>query len=131
MGKGKQEASSKSPEAIDHARFLQMLTKEFPEVQGAFDEYSRGLLHCEIGTFARLTEEAMDQGRFWQAEKYFNFVEKVRQNATSEVQNAIDVSYIKYLAFSEVTDSRRQVMKRLPKVIRAVLLEIDGRWRWA
>jgi hypothetical protein len=122
---------SKSPEAIDHARFLQMLSEEFPEVPEAFSKYGRGLLHCEMGDFARLTEEAMDQGRFWQVEKYFNFVEAVRQNAAPEVENAIDVSYVEYLAFSEVTENRRQAMKRMPKDIRAILMEIDGRGRWS
>jgi hypothetical protein len=127
----KQQESSNNPEAIGYARFLQMLTEEFPEVPQAFDEYSRGLLHCEMGTFARVTEEAIDRGRFSQTEQYFNFVERVRQNATPEVENAIDVSYIEYLAFSEVTDTRLRAMRRMPEGIRAVLLEIDGRGRWA
>jgi hypothetical protein len=131
MDQDKEQASKKSPEAIDHARFLQMLTKEFPEIPQTFNKYGRGLLHCEIGDFARLTEEAMDQGRFWRVEQYFNFVERVRQSATPEVENAIDVSCIEYLAFSEVTENRRQAMKRMPKAIRAVLQEIDGRGRWA
>jgi hypothetical protein len=125
------QRSSKNPEPIDHARFLQMLTEEFPEVPQSFDEYVEGLLHCEMGAFARQTEEAMDEGRFWQVEKYFNFMESVREKATPEVENAIDVSYIENLAFSEVTDNRHQAMKRMPKGIRAILLEIDGRGRWA
>src|ERR1700675_1584517 len=107
MGKAKKQRSTtprKSPDAIDHARFLQMLTDEFPEVPQAFDECVKGLLHCEMGVFARLTEEAMDDGRFWQVEQYFRFIERVRDSATPEVENAIDDSYIEFLAFSEVTD---------------------------
>lgn len=131
MDTDREEASSISPERIDHDRLLKMLAEEFPEVRQAFDEYTRGLLHCELGAFAGVTEEAMDQGRFWQVEQYFNFVERVRQNAAPAVENAIDVSYLEYLAFTEVTENRRQAMKRMPKVIRAILLEIDGRGRWA
>ena len=131
MDKGKEQKSSKIPVAIDHARFLQMLTDEFPEVPQAFNESTKGLLHCEMGTFARLTEQAMDAGRFWQAEKYFRFIERMRENATPEVENAIDVSYIESLAFSEVTQNRHQAMKRMPKSIRAIMLDIDGRGRWA
>lgn len=55
---------------IDHAKFLEMLTREYPEVPQAFSEYGKGLLHCEMGTFARLAEKAMDEG-FWKAEQYF------------------------------------------------------------
>jgi hypothetical protein len=131
MGRDEEKRSSKSPEAIDHGRFLEMLTDEFPEVPQAFDVYRKGLLHCEMGAFARITEEAMDEGRFWQVDKYFNFIHRVRESATPEVENAIDVSYIEFLAFSEVTDNRHQAMKRMPKAIRAILLEIDGRGRWA
>jgi hypothetical protein len=131
MSNDKNKRSNDAPEPIDHARFVQMLTDEFPEVPQAFDECSKGLLHCEMGAFARLTEGAMDEGRFWQVEKYFKFVERVRGNATPAVQNAIDVSYIEYLAFSEVTDNRHQAMKRMPKSIRAIMLDIDGRGRWA
>jgi hypothetical protein len=131
MSKGIHRRAGKCPEAIDYAGFLQMLTDEFPEVPQAFDKYGRGQLQCEMGTFARLTQEAMDGGRFWQAEKYFRFVEQVREHATPEVENAIDVSYLEFLAFGEVTENRRRALKRMPKAIRAILLEIDGRGRWA
>src|SRR5437879_4036816 len=95
MGGDKERTSGKRPETIDRATFLQML-KEFPEVTQALDEYGRGLLHCEMGAFARLKEEAMDEGRFWQVEKYFRFIERVRESATPEVENAIDVSYLEH-----------------------------------
>ncbi len=120
----------KDRQMVDHAKFLELLTDEFPEVPQSFDEYRKGLLHCEMGAFARMTEEAMDQGRLWQVEKYFRFIERMRENATPEVENAIDVSYIEFLAFSEMSEIRREAMKRMPKAIRAILLEIDGRGRW-
>jgi hypothetical protein len=134
MGRHKKQASKnpgKSPELIDHAKFLQILTEEFPEVPEAFDGYGKGLLHCEMGVFARLTEEAIDDGRFWQVEQYFRFIERVRDGATPEVANAVDVSYIEFLAFSEVTDYRHKAIKRMPQPLRAILLEIDRRGRWA
>jgi hypothetical protein len=131
MDKEQKQKNRRISEAIDHARFPEILSREFPEVPQAFDKYTKGLLHCEMGMLAALTEEAMDQGRFWQAEKYFNFMETMRAHAVPEVTNAIDVSYIEYLALSEVTDNRHQALRRMPKVIRAILLDIDGRGRWA
>jgi hypothetical protein len=131
MGRKKKHKSSKGPEPIDHARFLQLLTDAFPEVPQAFDEYSIGLLHCEMGVFARLTEAAIDEGRLWRVEQYFRFIERVRETATPEVENAVDVSYIESLAFSEVTDNRRSAFKLMPLALKAILLEIDGRGRWA
>jgi hypothetical protein len=121
----------KHSRAIDHAQFLAMLTAQFPEVPAAFDESVKGLLHCEMGTFAGLTEEAMDKGNFWQVEKYFRFVEKVWRDASPDVENAIEVSYLEFLALSEFTENRYQAIKeRMPKSLWTILLRIDGRGRW-
>lgn len=121
----------KNPGAIDHAHFVARLTAQFPEVPASFDESIKGLLHCEMGAFAGLTEEAMDKGNFWQVEKYFRFVEEVWRDASPEVENAIEVSYLEFLAFSELTENRyRAIKERMPKSLRTILLRIDGRGRW-
>jgi hypothetical protein len=116
---------------IDETKYREMLAAEFPEVPASLDKYVRGLLHCEMGTFARLTEEAIDRGNHWQAEKYFRFLDRVRKTATPEVENAIDVSYLESLAFSEWTEGRYRALKRMPGALRKVLLEIGGREKWA
>jgi hypothetical protein len=119
------------PQRIDYAQFLALLTARFPEVPAADEECRRGLLHCEMGTFARLTEEAVDRGNFWRAEQYFRLVEEVRANATPEVENVIDVSYLEWLAFSEVTENRRRAIReRMPESLRTILLAIDDRGCW-
>jgi hypothetical protein len=131
MGKKHNDGRKSNRDSIDYPEFLQMLTNEFPEVPQAFSEYEKGLLHCENGVFAQITKKAMDEGRLWQAEKYFRFIERVRENATEEVKDAVDVSYMEFLALSERTDNRYQAFKRMPQSLKAILLEIDGRRRWA
>jgi hypothetical protein len=116
---------------IDREKFLQLLSEEFPEVPQAFDESEKGLLHCEMGAFARVTEQTIDQGQLVKVEEYFAFIDRVRANAHPELENAIDVSYIEYLAFGEVTESRLKAIRKMPTPIRQILLEIDGRGRWA
>lgn len=121
----------KRPKKIDHATFIEMLTARFPEVTASFDEIRRGLLHCEMAAFARITEEAMDSGNHWQVEKYFGFVEEVRENASPEVINAIDVSFLEWLAFSDYSEGRHRAIKeRMPKTLKKILFQIDGRHRW-
>jgi hypothetical protein len=71
-----------------------MLTAEFPEVPAAFDDSAKGLLHCEMGTFARLTEEAIDRGSHWQVEKYFRFLDRVRKNQMSGTPSTCPTSNI-------------------------------------
>lgn len=116
---------------VDHEEFARRLDIEFPQLKNEFDEYSKGLLHCEVGALATLAEAAMDKERFWQAEKYFQLIADIRREATPEVENAIDVSFIEFFAFSELTENRYNGLKRMPDELRAILLEIDGRGRWA
>lgn len=121
----------KRVEEIDHAAFIEMLTAQFPEVPALFDDCRIGLLHCEMAAFARMTEEAMDQGKHWQVESYFRFVEEMRMQASPELENAIDVSYIEFLAFGEYSAIRHQAIReRMPKTLKAILFEIDARGRW-
>lgn len=125
------EPRSDVPSLIDHATFMVMLSEQFPEVVADIDESSRGLLHCEMGSFAGMTEKAIDREEFGRAHQYFQFIDEVRKKAHPEVENAIDVSYIEYLAFSEVTERRRQALKSMPLAMREILLEIDSRGRWS
>lgn len=111
MSTEKPNKCDKSADGIDHKKLLEMLADE-------------------MGVLARLTEEAMDKRQFEQVDRYVNFINRVRANATPEVRNAIDVSYLEFLAFSEVTENRLEAMKRLPHDLRAVVLEIDARGRW-
>jgi hypothetical protein len=121
---------TKKPATIDYAQFIALLTADFQEVVAVVDEYGKGLLHCEMGTFAGVTEKAIDAGEFARVERYIAFVDRVRKDASPDVQNAIDVSFIEYLAFSEMTDARYRAMKRMPPSLRRILLDIDGRDRW-
>ena len=130
--KEEQGATGRNPNAavIDYAEWSRMLAEEFPEVPQAFDEYSTGLLHCEMGTFARLTDEAITTGNNHQVALDFDFVDRVRKEADAFVQNAIDVSYIENFAWDEWSERRHQALKQMPPALRQVLLEIDGRGRW-
>ena len=125
-------ATGRNPNAvvIDYAEWSRMLAEAFPEVPQAYDEYSRGLLHCEMGTFAQLTDEAISEGDAERVARYFAFVDRTRKQADAFVENAIDVSYIEYFAWDDWTERRHQALKRIPPALRQVLLEIDGRGRW-
>jgi len=122
---------SSEHEVVDHPAFVRLLTREFPEVTQAFDEYSKGLLHCEMGILAGIAEKAMDDGRFSQVDKYFRFINSIRERAAPDVENATDVSFIEYFVVGEFTKKRAQAIRRMPRVLRTILMEMDGRGRWA
>jgi hypothetical protein len=118
------------PKVVDHALLIQMLVNELPEVPRAFDGFGKGLLHCEMGIFAGLTYEVIWTGDHQRVANHFDFVARVWERASPEVENAIDMSYVEYFALDEFTHRLYQALKRMPPSLRQVLLEIDGRCRW-
>ena len=112
------------------AEFRSLLAATFPEVVAAFTEYDHGLLHCEVGSFRRCTEEAMDGGKEWLAERHFRMVAEVLPAADAELRNALDVSYLEDLALGELTAQRHGIIRdRMPKLLREEIIRINSRWR--
>ena len=109
--------------------FRSALAAEFPEVVAAIDPIEVGLLHCEIGRFRTCTEEAIDGGRQWAAERHFRFVERALREADAEVRNALEISYLEDLALGEHKPEWRRVVKeRMPAGLRRVLIGHHGWW---
>jgi hypothetical protein len=102
--------------------FLARLRREIPEAAAKFRADELGVLHLEVAAFRRATEEAMDAGRLWEAERHFRLVEELLEKAAPELRNALEVSYLEDLALGECTPARRQaVRERMPRSLRAVL----------
>lgn len=111
-------------------QFLAELGAEFPDVVSQIRPDESGLLHCEVGAFRRVTESAMDGGRLWTAERHFRFVERVLREASPDVRNALEVSYLEDLAFGELTAARyKAVRERMPRTLRAVLVRHRREWQ--
>ncbi|MBX9622444.1 MAG: hypothetical protein K2X82_01380 [Gemmataceae bacterium] len=110
--------------------FRAALAAEFPEVAAMFAEnYATGLLHCEVGCFRQATEEAIDSGRHWLAERHFRFVEQAMVEADHEVRNALELSYLEDSATGEHTPERHRVVKeRMPAALRRRLIELGEWW---
>jgi hypothetical protein len=110
--------------------FLARLAAGFPDVIAGFGPYSAGLLHCEVADFRRATEQAMDAGRVWEAERHFRLVEELLTVAGPELRNALEVSYLEDLALGECNPARRRAVKeRMPKALRQVLIGHHDQWR--
>jgi hypothetical protein len=110
--------------------FMARLTREFPDVVAGIDSCSSGLLHCEVAAFRRATEKAMDTGHLWAAERHFRLVQELLAVAGSELENALEVSYLEDLALGEWTSERyRAIRERMPKALRETLIGHLERWR--
>jgi len=112
------------------AEFLARLEADCPGVVATFGRYSAGFLHCEVADFRRATEQAMDAGHLWEAERHFRLVEDLLVVAGPELRNALEVSYLEDLALGECTPARcRAIKERMPLKLRQVLIGHDEKWR--
>ncbi len=115
--------------AIGRREFLDLLAIEFPDQAAEALNEGDGLLHLEVATFRRATERAMDAGQLWTVEKHFRFVERVLRDATSDVENALRVSYIEDLALGECSPGRyRAVRERMSAKLQAEMADIHENW---
>jgi hypothetical protein len=115
--------------AINHEQLMAILRREVPDIDSHIDQYGSGLLHCEVGAFLRMTEQAMDQGRLWEAERHFRLVERILGEAGPEVRNALEISYLEELALGECTPARRQAVKeRMPVALRRIMVSHSDVW---
>lgn len=111
-------------------QFLADLASEFPDVAAQIRSDESGILHCEVGAFRRATEVAIDTGQCWTAERHFRFVERVLRDADPALRNALQISYLKDLAFGELTEARyKRVKERMPASLRAILIGHRPEWR--
>ncbi len=110
--------------------FLMRLASDFPSVIKEISKNETGLLHLEVAAFRRATEQAIDNGRRWEAEKHFRWVEELLSEAGPELLNALHVSYLKDFALGEGTQERYQTVKeRMPKSLREILVRHHRNWR--
>jgi hypothetical protein len=116
--------------ALDRSEFLARLESDFPNVIALINQYESGLLHCETAAFRRATEQAIDSGQFWEAERHFRLVEEMLQDAGPELRNAFEVSYLQDFALGECTPKRYQAVKeRMSKSLHAALVAHHIHWR--
>ena len=115
---------------IDRRDLLDLILAEFPDVAVELKNSGEGLLHIEVAMFRQATERAIDAGQFWTAEKHFRFVDRILQNASPDVDNALRISYLEDLALGDCTSNRhRAVKERMPARMRAELIRIHSNWR--
>ncbi len=118
------------PTRINHESFIKAVTSLFPEVVASIDEFEDGLLHLEVAAFRQCVENAIDNGRMWDVERYCRFIADQYANADDALENAIGISFIEDFALGEITDlGREAVRERMPKILRDEIIAINDCWR--
>lgn len=114
------------PAQIDHHRFIALLKVRFPEVAASIDDCSKGILHCEMGTFAQATQTAIDSKDVDAVRDYFKFADEILANATQDVENAINVSYLENLRFEGPKAKGIKARQLLPPRLEKALIELEA-----
>ncbi|MDD5138956.1 MAG: hypothetical protein PHY43_01695 [Verrucomicrobiales bacterium] len=89
------------------AQFIEQLGIEFPELCEDIKEYE-GLLHVQMGSFARITQAAIDAGEFETLRRQFMFADRFFRDAAPDLENAFYVSYLEHLDFRGSHGQRAQ-----------------------
>jgi hypothetical protein len=110
---------------IDHQRFIGLLKGRFPEVVAMIDDCSEGLLHPEMGTFARATQQAIDRQDESTVRAHFQFIDEVFRNAAPDVENAVYVSYLENLRLDVHKDGATRARELLPPRMQRALTDLE------
>jgi hypothetical protein len=109
--------------------FIRSLSGRFPEIAAAIPIYSRGLLHCEMGTFAATTREALDRGDLATARAHLDFAEELWRVAGPALENALAVSYLEHIDFDKSYGRSAPARDMLPPGLRSGLAELEEHLR--
>lgn len=109
-----------------YSRFAGYLAIHFPEVAANIDEADYGVLHLEVGELRLATRQAILKRDWPTVRSHFEFADSILENADTELHDAIGVSYLGNLFYSETALSFAKARTLLPKRL-AVALEIMER----
>jgi hypothetical protein len=105
---------------VHASEFMAAMRAEFPDLVDELDDETwRGLLHVEMGCFARYTMAAVDSGDRAAVTKCFHFARRAWTDGDHDVQNALAVSYLEHLNFADGKVPREWAFSLLAPALRA------------
>lgn len=78
--------------------FRQMALEACPELREEFDDYV-GLLHVQMGAFARRTQRAKGEADWDTYRRCVSLIDKLWQRPSHDLLNALNVSFLENLDF--------------------------------
>lgn len=127
MVKFKRINTSDWPDEITHSDFTKLLKEHLPEVYEEFDEGDEGLLHCEMGSFLRVSLHTYNENLII-TRRYFDFANEVLKRADAEVLNALQASYIE--GFVLGTPHEQKAKERMPEELKDAYDELVKYFEW-
>ena len=93
---------------------MKELKEAFPELAKPVNSWD-GLLHLEMAEVRRFAQHLIDTGRREELSTCFSIVERYQREGNRRLQNAVDVSFVEDLDFSDTgKHERRWAWELLP-----------------
>jgi len=99
--------------------FIAATRAEFPELSSELDD-DEGLFYLQVGSLARHTQAAIDDGDRAEVKRQFEFARKADLAGDAEVENALGVAYIEHLNFQDGKRHRSWAWDLLPESLQSV-----------
>jgi hypothetical protein len=101
---------------IDSAHLVETLELAFPGIRAELhDETWDGLLHLQVAVFARYTQEQIDAHDVTELRRCFELARQFMLHGDPAVDNAMHVSYLEHLNFSDQRTERAWALKEMPE----------------
>jgi len=71
-----------------------------------------------MGFFAQATQEALDRGDEMTVRAHIDYAEELLRRARPELENAMQVSYLEFIAFDKAYPNRLRPRQLLPSLLR-------------
>lgn len=102
---------------ISAKQALTRIVAEFPSLSEEFDE-SEGLLHIQIAAWSHLTQKAIDEENRELFRKNCEVFCELYPNASADLENELNVSYLENLKFKDGAHRRAWAYKAMPNMMR-------------
>lgn len=112
---------------LGREKMVEALLAAFPSIKDdLLDDTWSNLLHPQMGSFARYTQEAIDRGDRNVVKTCFDLANQFFREGTPELENAVGVSFLEQLNFDDGKRRRAWARDLLPPQLRKVLQEIEA-----
>jgi hypothetical protein len=98
--------------------FIGEVRTEFQDLSAEIDD-DAGLFYLRVGSLARHTQAAIEDGDRAEVQRQFEFVRRADLAGDSEVQNALGVSYLEHLNFQDGKRHRAWAWDLLPEPLKS------------
>lgn len=105
----------------ENSLFAQYLALHFPEVASTIEEADFGKLHLEVSALKLATHDAILKRDWKTVRSHFAFIDNVLESAETELHDALGISYLVNLFYSETSLNFAKARTLMPKRLAAAL----------